>query len=445
MEEVISISSDEEDFEPTSKKAKLGKDVDDCIVISVNEGRSITSDSTKQIKEESITMASVDSLEPLNEEEFSKEVKSQNLAINNTKQIKAESITMANVDSLEPLNEEEFSKEVKSQNLAINSTNMANGESSNNSSNFQRCLSEFLELCVTIETNEAYKNVILQKIPLLKEVAASIECKYSESDLIDLIAAIKLNKKQAKENPSMILVYYDKIYRELKSAYYTKNYDTNPKKEKNIRALEKAIYNLRKKISALEEAEVDFDEDENSSYIKMQRYRERAAQLYKRYCGYINENPYKGRPSYSRLDISCSKFPEINRAIDKHFRNKDLFPTYYDMEKLIKKCIERHKLELSKTELNEEVKTCFKKLGELLQARRKRDLGSVHCSYLENLMDPAKDDPDLDKKLKENGEAGEKRINQICEKYVQLQEKNTELNKTDESNSESSSTEEIVD
>lgn len=50
----------------------------------------------------------------------------------------------------------------------------------------------------------------------------------------------------------------------------------NEKKDKQLKKLNKALYILKKKIANLEEEEVDFEEDHNSSYMMVERHKKRA-------------------------------------------------------------------------------------------------------------------------------------------------------------------------
>lgn len=86
------------------------------------------------------------------------------------------------------------------------------------------------------------------------------------------------------------------------------------------------------------------------------RYKERAKQLYEKYCELINEDAHSDRIVYKKLRFNRSKYQCINKAIRKRYKNNDLFPTYYDIDMLIRKCVEKKKLELSNIELEMESK-----------------------------------------------------------------------------------------
>lgn len=81
------------------------------------------------------------------------------------------------------------------------------------------------------------------------------------------------------------------------------------------------------------------------------RYKERAVQLYKKLCEIDKEDADTNRIINMKLRFDKSKHECINKAIRRRYKNNDVFPTYYDIDKLIKKCVQRNKLELSNTEL----------------------------------------------------------------------------------------------
>lgn len=86
------------------------------------------------------------------------------------------------------------------------------------------------------------------------------------------------------------------------------------------------------------------------------RYKERAKQLYDKYCELLNEDAYCDRITHKKIRFNKSKYDCINKTIRKRYKNNNTFPTYYDIDKLIRKCVERNKLEISSTELERESK-----------------------------------------------------------------------------------------
>lgn len=57
----------------------------------------------------------------------------------------------------------------------------------------------------------------------------------------------------------------------------------------------------------------------------------------------------------------------------------------------------------------------FKQMGELIQRRRKTELEDVHTYFLGTSIDPAKEDPKLLKRLNEQKQEGDKKMDKIFE------------------------------
>lgn len=81
------------------------------------------------------------------------------------------------------------------------------------------------------------------------------------------------------------------------------------------------------------------------------RYKQRAVELYKKLCELGNEDADTYRIINMKLRFNKSKHECINKAIRRRYKNNDVFPTYYDIDKLIRKCVKRNKLKISNIEL----------------------------------------------------------------------------------------------
>ncbi|KAJ8952694.1 hypothetical protein NQ318_021010 [Aromia moschata] len=66
---------------------------------------------------------------------------------------------------------------------------------------------------------------------------------------------------------------------------------------------------------------------------------------------------------------------------------------------------------------------CFKKLGELLQSRRKKELYDSHYLYIRDSDDPAGKDAELASTLKQNFTEGQIKIEKVCEEFVSKEER----------------------
>lgn len=136
---------------------------------------------------------------------------------------------------------------------------------------------------------------------------------------------------------------------------------------------------------------------------------------------------------YEKLNFTKSKFPEFNKCINKKFKNNNIFPTYYELHKVLKKCAENHGMKIHKVDFEAEgkininnefsiyitecmfaVKVCFQELGNLLQSRRREDLYLVHKSLLnEHEEDPAAKDVELSNTLKEHRKKADQKLSDL--------------------------------
>nr|CAH7718017.1 unnamed protein product [Callosobruchus chinensis] len=232
---------------------------------------------------------------------------------------------------------------------------------------------------------------------------------------------MKSIQKTENASPERATIVFNEVFVFIKEIADVSSIEVDKETRLKLKKLEHCMKLLKKKIKKLEVAEIDFDAEEDSAYIQLDRYKQRLVKVHQKYCEILKKNPYAGRLTYSKIDFADSAYNEINRAISKKFKNKS-FPSYYEMEAFIKKVVDEHNLQLSDSRLKAEAEHCFKKLGDLLQIRRKRELYETHCSYIEETEDPANKDDTLNTQLKENLRKGLEKISKVCDEFVIKQE-----------------------
>jgi hypothetical protein len=88
-------------------------------------------------------------------------------------------------------------------------------------------------------------------------------------------------------------------------------------------------------IQRLEEKEVDFDDDSDSSYIRLQRYRERFCKVHEKLCELTGDSvAYK--VNRRRIAFSGTDSSDINRFIEKFVNKTGQFPDFHDILSLVK-------------------------------------------------------------------------------------------------------------
>ncbi|XP_012140009.1 daxx-like protein isoform X2 [Megachile rotundata] len=209
--------------------------------------------------------------------------------------------------------------------------------------------------------------------------------------------------------------------------------------QRKIRLILKAMRKCEKYIKRLEESEVDFDNENNSNYIKLEKFKHRMVELYNKYCEYVGESTDAGR-QYLRpkhfnttgivfVDQAITSF--INSKLSKRnklkkigaFTNALIFPDYRDILECVIKCNELHNLGLDNKKQQQIAKKAFTELGEYLQRCRRNDYWDTFSLSLENKEDdPALKDSQLAEKLRQNKQEGEKRLANVFQEYAKKQE-----------------------
>lgn len=247
-----------------------------------------------------------------------------------------------------------------------------------------------------------------------------------------------------------------------KSDYDNDNEENaNPRTKNKIKMILQAMAKCEGVIKILEEAEVDFDKEDNSTYIKVERYKQRMVELYNKYCELTGENADAGRVYLRPKHISATRIVAVDQAITNFINSKIaqrnqmkkkealandvIFPDYGDILECVSRCNDRRNLGLDRRKQEHMAKKAFLELGELLQRTRRNDYWDTFSLYLENTEeDPAIKDKDLAKKLIDNRTEGEKRLAAVFEKYTKKQEEIKEQNDIETSEEEEEEEEESV-
>ncbi|RZF48153.1 hypothetical protein LSTR_LSTR009842 [Laodelphax striatellus] len=172
----------------------------------------------------------------------------------------------------------------------------------------------------------------------------------------------------------------------------------DPQVRKKVKMLEKTLRQCNLRIKQLEEREVDFsrEDDENSAYMKLDRYQRRFDQVYKKICQLKNQKSDAGRVIKRKVSFPGG---EIERAVEKHYNKTNMFPDFHDILKITKEVKKNDKL--APNALHSIAQKVFEEFGRMLQRRRKLDVYESACFYLTN-EDPADQDPELKARLEEN-------------------------------------------
>ncbi|XP_071151081.1 death domain-associated protein 6-like, partial [Mytilus edulis] len=125
----------------------------------------------------------------------------------------------------------------------------------------------------------------------------------------------------------------------------------------------KCEMDLRNKIEGLKEKEVTLDEmdDECSSYILEDKYQQKFVKVWKKI---------------------WTRYPEINRKLEKFVNKRKEFPDYHDVKAVITKVNQDKKIGLGSTAIERLAREAFLDVGESLQKRRRQDLAYTSAGHV---------------------------------------------------------------
>lgn len=197
------------------------------------------------------------------------------------------------------------------------------------------------------------------------------------------------------------------------------------KKDNQIRRLNRALYILKKRIAKLEEMEVDFDEEINSTYMMEERYKKRAFEIYEKICDITGESKHAHRITRKPIKFDGTHYQEFNRTIQTFVNRTNTFPDFFDVLKCLQHCNTQYGYRMRREEMTKIAQDAFIKIGKLLQKRRKTDLYEMVSYYSGTDKDPAVVDKKLHEKLEENKKHYGK-IGDIIDKFARVQDNDTD-------------------
>ncbi|XP_043662991.1 daxx-like protein [Drosophila teissieri] len=196
------------------------------------------------------------------------------------------------------------------------------------------------------------------------------------------------------------------------------------RRDERIRHLNRTLHAITKRIKMLDDAEVDLN-DEDSSYLQVERFKKRACQIYEKICDLTGESKSVRRQLKKPIQFKDTNYPYFNRKLSAFVNKLHEFPDYHDVLQILEQCNKEKELGLAKFEIKRIAYDAFNKVGRMLQSRRKNDLYETVTHFTANGKDPASSDPELLAKLKENNKKQTK-ISDVLEKYALEQDLNAE-------------------
>lgn len=119
-------------------------------------------------------------------------------------------------------------------------------------------------------------------------------------------------------------------------------------KDFQIRKLNRALYELKKKIKKLDEKEVDWDDEDNSIFMICERYKKRACEIYEKICDITGESKNAERLVKNPLKFNGTSYREFNRTLQTFVNETKSFPDMFDVLRCLEHCNLQYNYRLSK-------------------------------------------------------------------------------------------------
>ncbi|GLH15272.1 Putative histone binding domain of the death-domain associated protein [Gryllus bimaculatus] len=357
----------------------------------------------------------------------------------------------------------------------------SNGSASPLTENHEVVFNEFVDDCLRLDSSSNMKKIIEKK---LKKYYFLLVPAYRSSEQFQVF--LERKSAEMQRSPSQRFIHLKEVVDEL-NVHRSDKISVRESKvsDQFVRKLCKAMELLHRKIKKLEEKQVDWEDDNDSTYIQMQRYRERLIKIHAKlqelegntssvFCRRISFSGSKTvelhpRQKYILLLANCLKrqllppqsvitkmnivridtdhveeqmrasstqFPKVNRAIEKYVNTKREFPDFKDIHDLLKISYHNENIEISKEKLRREAKSVFLDIGEQLQKLRKNEFWESHRTYLEEENDPADQNEELKIKLDENRKTFQEKIDEVINSFAEEKVKKAQFASEDSNSSE---------
>ncbi|NXI24840.1 DAXX protein, partial [Sterrhoptilus dennistouni] len=153
---------------------------------------------------------------------------------------------------------------------------------------------------------------------------------------------------------------------------------------RQIRHLEHLLRVYASEIRRLQERELDLAEldSADSPYLQENRLKRRMMRIFRRLCQLKECSSLTGRVLEQRIRFRGTRYPEVNRSIERFINRPDAFPDYSDILREIRGASARHGLGLGRRQMENMAQEAFREVGNRLQERRHLDLVYNFGSHL---------------------------------------------------------------
>ncbi|XP_059365024.1 death domain-associated protein 6 isoform X2 [Carassius carassius] len=200
---------------------------------------------------------------------------------------------------------------------------------------------------------------------------------------------------------------------------------------RQIAYLENLLKVYNEEIRRLQERELSVEdlEKEDSSYIQEHKLKRKMMKIYEKLCELKGCNMLTGRVIEQKIAYSGTRYPEINKKIERYINSPEALynpPDYTDILKVVQRANERYSLQLTRKHITQIAQEAFRETGNKLQERRHLDMvynfGSHLTDSYKPTLDPALADPALNRKLRSNRDVALSSLEEVITKYANKQE-----------------------
>uniref|UniRef100_A0A8C0YKJ8 Death domain-associated protein 6 n=1 Tax=Cyprinus carpio carpio TaxID=630221 RepID=A0A8C0YKJ8_CYPCA len=201
---------------------------------------------------------------------------------------------------------------------------------------------------------------------------------------------------------------------------------------RQIAYLENLLKVYNEEIRRLQERELSVEdlEKEDSSYIQEHKLKRKAImRFYRKLCELKDCNMLTGRVIEQKIAYSGTRYPEINKKIERYINSPEALynpPDYTDILKVVQRANERYSLQLTRKQIPQIAQEAFRETGNKLQERRHLDMvynfGSHLTDSYKPTLDPALTDLALHRKLRSNRDVALSNLEEVITKYANKQE-----------------------
>uniref|UniRef100_A0A9J7WXX7 Death domain-associated protein 6 n=2 Tax=Cyprinus carpio carpio TaxID=630221 RepID=A0A9J7WXX7_CYPCA len=262
------------------------------------------------------------------------------------------------------------------------------------------------ELCTVLKQHTARKRSSIQSVP-------------------------SQTKPEQKSNGTSVNEEAQDKEEEEKQEADEENKRTKRASRRQIAYLENLLKVYNEEIQRLQERELSIDEleKEDSSYIQEHKLKRKMMKIYEKLCELKGCNTLTGRVIEQKIPYGGTRYPEINRKIERYINSPEALhnpPDYTDILKVVQRANERYKLMLTRKQMIQIAQDAFRETGNKLQERRHLDMvynfGSHLTDSFKPTLDPALTDPALNRKLRSNRDVALSSLEEVITKYATKQE-----------------------